>query len=352
MRLDQICLSQYLQNYCQTKVNCGDNLILCESYTQFQRQSYTQFKWFANQTKKIAQNQLLIVSQLPLQNNVYMAVTQTNGVKTFFWDKTNTNYNEKHMQIHLRRLCCLVLLVTGDDVPNNDQAVGLKDKEKNSLCVVGRISVDHVLLENNAVISATASDFSINSFIEQQLYRKQWQDQGMQNYSVTDHTNGKFVIILSLLIQLNQLILLVEHAIEHNKITLFKVHSQNATAQLAIFITMERTHYEILQEVGEYLNGKRKGNWIYISNNKKSVHFYEFYNKDGQYNQQGQRVAKWTYLNDDFNKISQVAFDGEYKNGKKGVQLDISNKDYCYNKLRQMQILQKYYIQIQRLWLI
>ncbi|CAD8214781.1 unnamed protein product [Paramecium pentaurelia] len=38
-----------------------------------------------------------------------------------------------------RRLLCLVLLVTGVDVTNNDFQVWLKDKEKNSLCVVGRL---------------------------------------------------------------------------------------------------------------------------------------------------------------------------------------------------------------------
>ncbi|CAD8116807.1 unnamed protein product [Paramecium primaurelia] len=62
-------------------------------------------------------------------------------------------------------------------------------------------------------------------------------------------------------------------------------------------------------EVGEYVKGKRKGNWKYIYENKKI--------DGGVYNEQGQKEGIWIELSEGFYSDSQVIYNGEYQNGKK-----------------------------------
>ncbi|CAD8166300.1 unnamed protein product [Paramecium pentaurelia] len=75
-------------------------------------------------------------------------------------------------------------------------------------------------------------------------------------------------------------------------------------------------------EIGEYVNGQRKGYWKYVYENIEIG--------GGEYNQQGERNGKWIELGDGFWRDLQVIYIGEYKNGKKIGKWDIL-----------MQILQK-----------
>ncbi|CAD8191775.1 unnamed protein product [Paramecium pentaurelia] len=77
-------------------------------------------------------------------------------------------------------------------------------------------------------------------------------------------------------------------------------------------------------EVGQYINGQKRGVWMYIYNKKKL--------NGGQYNEQGQKNGKWRDLSDGFHEKSQVIYDGEYINGQKVGKWDIYFQDHYENK--------------------
>ncbi|CAD8132507.1 unnamed protein product [Paramecium octaurelia] len=62
-------------------------------------------------------------------------------------------------------------------------------------------------------------------------------------------------------------------------------------------------------EFGEYLNNNKIRRWIYIYE-KKTI-------GGGFYDEQNQKNGKWTELSDEFRRVSQVLYNGEYRNGKK-----------------------------------
>ncbi|CAD8159261.1 unnamed protein product [Paramecium pentaurelia] len=69
-----------------------------------------------------------------------------------------------------------------------------------------------------------------------------------------------------------------------------------------------------ISESGEYFNNQKIGAWIYLYENKKIG--------GGSYNSQGLKHGKWIDLCDWFYDYSQITFQGEYKNGKKIGQWD------------------------------
>ncbi|CAD8078503.1 unnamed protein product [Paramecium sonneborni] len=72
-------------------------------------------------------------------------------------------------------------------------------------------------------------------------------------------------------------------------------------------------------EIGEYFNDYRKGGWDYIYQNNKIY--------GGQYNEQGQKNAKWIDLSDSFQCFSQIIYNGEYN--FKGQKIGLWNIMYC-----------------------
>ncbi|CAD8058010.1 unnamed protein product [Paramecium primaurelia] len=73
-------------------------------------------------------------------------------------------------------------------------------------------------------------------------------------------------------------------------------------------------------EFGEYFNGLRQNNWVYLQQQKKIG--------GGKYNLKGQKNGKWIELIDGFQNNTQVIYTGEYKYGKKVGLWDILYKKY------------------------
>ncbi|CAD8166268.1 unnamed protein product [Paramecium pentaurelia] len=114
---------------------------------------------------------------------------------------------------------------------------------------------------------------------------------------------------------------------------------------------------KVLKDVGGYfLDGQKQGFWReiihnywsqaevyvigeYYKNNKVGVWKYIFHNNIiglGQYNYQGQRIAKWIELSDRFSNRSQITYIGEYQNGQKIGLWEIWYKDYETKRNKQI----------------
>ncbi|CAD8213736.1 unnamed protein product [Paramecium pentaurelia] len=79
--------------------------------------------------------------------------------------------------------------------------------------------------------------------------------------------------------------------------------------------------YKKIFEIGDYINNKKKGKWIYISQDKEIG--------GGEYNQQGEKDGKWIELSDNFEQFkTQVTYHGKYQNGKKVGRWDIFKRKW------------------------
>ncbi|CAD8118613.1 unnamed protein product [Paramecium primaurelia] len=85
-------------------------------------------------------------------------------------------------------------------------------------------------------------------------------------------------------------------------------------------------------EIGEYVQDRKFGKWIYIYDNEKII--------GGSYNEQGLKNGQWNELNHGFMNESQVIYNGEYKNGNK---IGMWNILYRWNMNQPFKIMQNYY---------
>ncbi|CAD8129443.1 unnamed protein product [Paramecium sonneborni] len=101
----------------------------------------------------------------------------------------------------------------------------------------------------------------------------------------------------------------------------FLFFQQNYTQTMKTKWIMEGTDRKFLEiyEIGEYENNQRNGVWKY-NYCDQDIDF-------GEYNEQGQRIGKWTELSDGFWDQLQITYKGEYRNDKK-----VGNWDIYYNK--------------------
>ncbi|CAD8166264.1 unnamed protein product [Paramecium pentaurelia] len=132
---------------------------------------------------------------------------------------------------------------------------------------------------------------------------------------------------------------------------------ENEINMMKIVKSMAFWNGKVLKDVGGYfLDGQKQGFWReiihnywsqaevyvigeYYKNNKVGVWKYIFHNNIiglGQYNYQGQRIAKWIELSDRFSNRSQITYIGEYQNGQKIGLWEIWYKDYETKRNKQI----------------
>ncbi|CAD8128977.1 unnamed protein product [Paramecium sonneborni] len=66
-------------------------------------------------------------------------------------------------------------------------------------------------------------------------------------------------------------------------------------------------HYQKVIIIGDYIKGMKKGRWSVFENN----HLIG----EGSYNENGQKIGKWTEVSESYQDYMQLIFGGQYKNG-------------------------------------